>query len=146
MKKRISLIVFVSVLFTLVFCGCSDDKKAPDVCGTWRTDNSGIYTITTFTADGQMNSRYSISNKEKTLISGISQEILDTMETNVFYKVVSHSEMTEEELKKSHGKHGIKTYQTREDMQADKNGDLSYYEIEKGKLVINDSTYEKYDG
>ena len=145
MKKRIISLLLGAVLALGVFALCSCEKKsdAEELIGTWRTDNMGYYTITTFTADGKLRSDYGVSDASKCEAMGLNEEVLDSMDNEIFYKSVTSEELTEEEKNAANGQSAIKTYMTREDMDADENGAVSYYSVKDGTLTIDGCVYTR---
>ena len=89
---------------------------------------------------------YKVSDEQVISDSGLSQEILESMEINSYYIIVLNKELGEEEKAESKGRNAIKTYFSLEDMEKDQYGELSFYEIKKDKLIINGNEYVRYDG
>ncbi|MDP4117735.1 MAG: hypothetical protein Q8873_00885 [Bacillota bacterium] len=144
MKKAFSLLLAVwAAMFAL--CSCTGPDGSEALYGTWKTDNIGYYTVTTFSANGEMHSVYRISDSKISSGYGLTQEILDSMETFGYYKVVKKSEMTPKQKKEAVGKSMIKTYTSKANMKADKDADTAYYKFDGKKLIINDSVYQKYE-
>ena len=143
--KKISVILLALVLvcsFSLFACS---DEKAEGIIGVWKTENVGYYTITTFLEDGSFNSVYTVSDPETVEAYGITQEMLDSMNNQSYYKFVSASELSEEETAEAKGRFVIKIYATREDMDADQGGTCSYYTLEKDTLVLDGCVYNRYE-
>ena len=109
--KIISLLLVLICAVSLASC-----KKggAEDIVGTWKTENVGYYTITTFNEDGSFTSVYTVSDSQAAEAYGITQEILDSMNTESFYAFVPESELTPEEKEAAAGRHAIKVFGSRE--------------------------------
>lgn len=136
--------VILSVLLAVsVLGGCGGKNANQSICGEWKTENMGYYTVTAFKSDGTFVSEYSLSEKGKNGAFDIDQEVLDSMRTESFYKQVPQSELSEEEKELSGGKNAIKTYASKEDMEADRNGEISFYTLDGDTLTINDSVYTR---
>ena len=86
MKKNVILTAFIlACCFVFAACGKGD---ANDIIGVWKTENVGYYTITTFNEDGSFGSVYTVSDPQAVEAYGITQEMLDTMKNESYYKFV----------------------------------------------------------
>ena len=142
MKKSILMHILVLLAVSVILVSCSGGESA-DITGTWRTENVGYYTETTFSEDGTFESIYKVSDEEKSAIYGISQEMLDAMNSIGYYVPVSKEELTEEEIALSTGEFAIKVYPDKASKEADMNYFLSFYDIDKNTLILDGCVYTK---
>ncbi len=136
------MLVLVLVAVSVTFVSCSGGSSS-DITGAWRTENVGYYTETTFNEDGTFESVYKISDADKSAIYGISQEMLDAMNSIGYYVPVSKENLTEEELALSSGEYAIKVYPDKASKDADINYYLSFYDIDGDTLILDGCVYAR---
>lgn len=142
MKKSFLMQVLVLMAVSIMLVSCSGGNSS-DITGAWRTENVGYYTETTFNEDGTFESVYKISDADKSAIYGISQEMLDAMNSIGYYVPVSKETLTDEELALSTGEFAIKVYPDKVSKEADENYFLSFYDIDGDTLVLDGCVYTK---
>ena len=141
MKKNVILTAFIlACCFVFAACGKGD---ANDIIGVWKTENVGYYTITTFNEDGSFGSVYTVSDPQAVEAYGITQEMLDTMKNESYYKFVPAKSLSDEEKDEAAGRFAIKIFATREDMESDTNGSMSYYTVDGDTLVLDGCVFAR---
>lgn len=142
MRKNCVFAVLLACCFMLASCSSG---KPEDIVGVWKTENVGYYTVTTFNEDNTFYSVYSVSDRETAEAYGITQELLDAMNSEGFYTIVPQGELSDEEKNQADGRFAIRVYATAEDMNTEQNGSLSFYAVNDEALALDGCAYYRID-